>query len=76
MPKRPITILVGEIVALVVVLMIAGCSRSGESGSRQAAAEKESPMKAENQMAPSSGKIPLIDAAAPKTVDTATFGLG
>ena len=76
MPKPPFTILVGEIVALVAVLMIAGCSRNGEPGSHRAAAEKESPMKAENQMIPSSGKIPPIDAAAPKTVDTATFGLG
>jgi hypothetical protein len=37
---------------------------------------KESVMKLASQNIPSPGTIPPIDAAAPQTFDTATFGLG
>jgi hypothetical protein len=37
---------------------------------------EESVMKLASQNIPSPGTIPPIDAAAPQTFDTATFGLG
>ena len=76
MPK-----MLGAIIALTVAvtsaaIMMASCSRTGESNAGRHPLPEESVMKLASQNIPSPGTIPPIDAAAPQIFDTATFGLG
>ena len=64
------------VVALSAALLMGACSRAGESSSGRHPLPEESVMTLESQNMPSPGTIPPIDAAAPQTFDTATFGLG
>ena len=71
----------GAIIVLTVTvasaaIVMASCSRSGESNAGRHPLPKESVMKLTAQNMPAPGTIPPIDAAAPQTFDTATFGLG
>jgi len=73
--------MLGAIIALTVVvastaMLMASCSRAGESNAGRHPLPEESVMKLASQKTPSPGTIPPIDAAAPPTFDTATFGLG
>jgi len=65
-----ITLLMG------MVLVAIGCSRTGEPGTGRSTSGKETAMKPETRDQPSPAALPPIDAAAPRTFDTATFGLG
>ena len=73
--------MLGAIIVLTVTvasaaIVAASCSRSGESNADRHPLPKEPAMKLTAQNMSSPGTIPPIDAAAPQTFDTATFGLG
>jgi hypothetical protein len=76
MPKSRITTFVGGVSVLALALFAAGCSRSVETTTNHPADLEEIDMKSETRSTPLPGKIPPIDAAAPQTFETATFGLG
>ena len=76
MERRDAIIWLGWVFLLGAVLIANGCSRTGEPGSQRTAAGEESTMKTETPTRLSPGEIPPIDAAAPETFETATFGLG
>ena len=64
------------IIALHLVLLLASCSRPGESNAHLDRGPKESAMKLESQTTSKTNAIPPIDATAPEAFQTATFGLG
>jgi hypothetical protein len=74
--KGFITLVYFGILALGLLLTPVGCSRTIEPESQLPAEQKETAMPPESQMRPTIATIPPIDAAAPQTFDTATFGLG
>jgi hypothetical protein len=76
MPKMLGTIIVLTVAVASAAIVMASCSRSGESNADRHPLPEESVMKLASQKIPSPGTIPPIDAAAPQTFDTATFGLG
>jgi hypothetical protein len=76
MKRKRAAILTGGILALGMALIVIGCSRTGEHEAGRSPIEEESAMKPENHTLPSPAAQPAIDAAAPQTFDTATFGLG
>jgi hypothetical protein len=76
MKRKRAAILTGGILALGMALIVIGCSRTGEREAGRNTIEEESAMKPENRTLPSPAARPAIDAAAPQTFDTATFGLG
>ena len=76
MNRTHTTILAGGILLLGMALIVIGCSRTGEHEAGRSTLEEESAMKPENPTLPSPAARPAIDAAAPQTFDTATFGLG
>ena len=76
MNRTHTTILAGGILLLGMALIVIGCSRTGEREAGRNTLEEESAMKPENRTLSSTDVLPPIDAAAPQTFDTATFGLG
>ena len=73
---KPITMIWFGILALGILQMLAGCSRAIEPESQPPAGQKEIVMPTESQMRQARAAVPVIDAEAPPTFDTATFGLG
>ena len=69
-------IIVLTVTAASAAIVMASCSRSGESNAGRHPLPEEPAMKHTVQNMSSPGTIPPIDAAAPSTFDTATFGLG
>ncbi|MCB2167657.1 MAG: hypothetical protein KQI78_08350 [Deltaproteobacteria bacterium] len=69
-------IIVLTVTAASAAIVMASCSRSGESNAGRHPLPKEPVMKLTAQNMPSPGTIPPIDTAAPQIFDTATFGLG
>ena len=67
---------VGCLLGLSLVLLLAACPRSGETGSDTTRNTKEYPMPTRSHTELEPTAIPPIDAAAPPAVETATFGLG
>ena len=76
METKRTVILAGGILLLGMVLVVSGCSRTGEPAAGRSAPREESVMKSKNSTLPSTGTLPAIDAAAPQPFDTATFGMG
>jgi hypothetical protein len=75
MKTERIFVIVWSVMALGAILII-GCSRTGESEAHRPFVQEASAMKSEAHTIPSFDVIPPIDAAAPQTFETATFGLG
>ena len=70
------TIIILTVAVSSAAIVMASCSRTGESNADRHPLPKEPVMKFAAQNMPSPGTIPPIDAAAPQIFDTATFGLG
>ena len=73
---NPVTMIWLGILALGMLQLPAGCSRAIEPESQPLAGQKEIVMPPESQMRQAHAAVPIIDAEAPPTFDTATFGLG
>ena len=76
MKRKHAALLAGRLLLLGMVLIVSGCPRTGEPETGRNTLGEESAMKPQNPTLPSTDALPAIDAAAPQTFDTATFGLG
>jgi hypothetical protein len=76
MEKQRTTVPAVGLLLLGMVLVVIGCSRTGEPQAGQTTPGEESAMKTGNTSMPSPAALPPIDAAAPRNFETATFGLG
>lgn len=76
MQRERAVILIAGTLLMGMVLVAISCSRTGESDTDRSMPGKETAMKPESGNQSSPAALPPIDAAAPRTFDTATFGLG
>jgi len=69
-------ILIAGTLLMGMVLFTIGCSRTEEPDTNRSTPGRETAMKPENRDQSFPEALPPIDAAAPRTFETATFGLG